>query len=720
MYDFHTRPLPSRVTYTIGLQTVKKSCFVGLPSGLMLLRKNMPCSLCNTYQSALFHSSEFCLKKRKTGEEKKHKNSIHFTPKAKHKDDVIKIWKNMTVAELAEVTHRDIDDVFEAMLYVENCSQLDSPESEIDDVGLTHNIARRLGYRCKIVAPPSADHHKEKPNKDAVRRPPPDPNQLVKRPPVVTIMGHVDHGKTTLLDSLRHTSVVKEEFGGITQHIGAFSVKLPGGESITFLDTPGHAAFSAMRARGAHVTDIVVLVVAADDGVMEQTVESIRFAREAEVPIIVAINKVDKPEVNIDRVKQELLAQGIQLEEMGGGVQSVCVSALKGTNLNLLIDTLLTEAELASIVGDPRGYVEGVVLESSLDSRRGKLSTALIQRGTLRKGAILVAGTAWAKVRGMFDEWGDHVLAAPPSTPVQVIGWRDLPAAGDEILEVESEKRAKEVIHWREEQLKAAKQEEDLKVIQEKLEEHLQVYKSELQQRRQEGRIRSRSKPRIKESNADESFPKLSFVLKGDVDGSVEAILDILETYHSHNVCRLDLIHYGVGHVTESDIELAKAFNATVYCFNVNISKQVQDFAQEKKIKVKEFKVIYQLIDEIKNSINAELPLVDKEDILGEANVLEEFLVTEGKKKIPIAGCRCVKGVLKKDAKYRVIRREEILHDGTLSSMRHLKNEVENIKKDVECGLKFDDVSIRFQQGDIIVCYEIHKVPQKTDWDPGF
>ncbi|XP_022255998.1 translation initiation factor IF-2, mitochondrial-like isoform X2 [Limulus polyphemus] len=666
MCDSYTWPVPSCRMFTIALQTVKQSHFVGISSGLILVRRNMPCFLCNIYQTAYFHSSDFCFKKRKTGEEKKHKNSIHFSPKAKRKDDVIKIWKNMTVAQLAEVTHRDIDDVFEAMIYVENCNQLDSPDSEIDDIGLTHNIARKLGYRCQIVAPPVADHHKEKPYKDAVRRPPPDPSQLVKRPPVVTIMGHIDHGKTTLLDSLRHTSVVKEEFGGITQHIGAFSVKLPSGESITFLDTPGHAAFFAMRARGAHVTDIVVLVVAADDGVMEQTVESIRFAREAEVPIIVAINKMDKPAADIDRVKQGLLAQGIQLEEMGGDVQSVCVSALQGTNLNLLTDALLTQAELANIVGDPKGHVEGVVLESSLDPGRGKLSTALIQRGTLRKGAVLVAGTAWAKVRGMFDEWGNHVLAAPPSTPVQVIGWRELPAAGDEILEVESEKRAREVIHWREEQLKAAKQQEDLIVIQKKLEEHLQVYKSELQQRRQEGRSRSHSKPRTKESMDDDPRPKMSFVLKGDVDGSVEAILDILETYHSHDACRLDLIHYGVGTVTESDVELAKAFNGIIYCFNVNISKQVQVLAQEKKIKVKEFKVIYQLIDDIKESINAQLPLVDKEDILGEANVLEEFLVTEGKKKIPIAGCRCVKGVLKKDAKYRVMRREEVIHEGIL------------------------------------------------------
>ncbi|GBM37939.1 Translation initiation factor IF-2, mitochondrial [Araneus ventricosus] len=309
---------------------------------------------------------------------------------------------------------------------------------KIHDTGALIAIAKRLGYRVDFIKNPNLEDAKTKKVKDLTRRPPPDVKDLVKRPPVVAIMGHVDHGKTTLLDALRHSSIVSQEFGGITQHIGAFTVILPQGQ-ITFLDTPGHAAFKAMRARGAQATDLVVLVVAADDSIMEQTLESIRFAREADVPIIVAINKIDKPTVNIDKVKNDLLTVGIQVEDLGGEVQAVPISALKKINLDVLTEAILTQAELIGVAGDPKGPVEGVVLEASQDTLKGKVSTALVQRGTLKKGCILVAGTAWGKVRTMYDEHGKQLTEVTPGMPVQVLGWKSFPSAGDIILQADSE-----------------------------------------------------------------------------------------------------------------------------------------------------------------------------------------------------------------------------------------------------------------------------------------
>ncbi|CAN8031726.1 unnamed protein product [Ixodes persulcatus] len=680
------------------------------------------CSLCG---SRAFSTSR-CLTAKKMQKP--------FIPsKTKPKSPVVKIWKNITITELASVVDRPLDDIYEAMLYVENTAQYDHDHSAIDDVETIFKIVRKLGYRAEVQPPPDREAPKRQ-FQDAVRRPPPEPSLLKPRPPVVTIMGHVDHGKTTLLDSLRNTNVVDQEFGGITQHIGAFTVTLPGNERITFLDTPGHAAFSAMRARGALATDIVVLVVAADDGVMEQTVESIRYAREADVPIIVAINKVDKPNTDIEHVKRGLMVHGIQMDDEGGDVQYVCISALKGTNLDKLTETILTQAELMEIRADPKGMVEGVVIESTTDKHRGKLSTALIQRGTLKKGAFLVAGKAWAKVRGMFDEWGKPLQVAPPGVPAQVIGWKELPSAGDDIIEVESEKRAREVVDWRQAQQRSAQDDAEWEAIQHKLQEHLEKYKAELEQRRALGQRRKRRRlsNREKEYTVDDT-PRLPIIVKGehqtlivlrrvagDVDGSVEAVLDILDTYHSHRSCRLDLMHYGVGAVTESDVELAQPFNAVVYAFHVPVLESARKLAEEGGVEIRDFKVIYHLVEDIRKELGKRLPLADAEEVHGEALVLQEFLVNEGRKKVPVAGCRCTKGALRKDALFKVCRNSETIHTGSLSSMRHLKNEVDSIKKDVECGLMLQDSGVRFQHGDVLVCFSIKQVPQETDWDPGF
>ncbi|XP_063221675.1 translation initiation factor IF-2, mitochondrial [Bacillus rossius redtenbacheri] len=669
----------------------------------------------------LLHVTAAACKRRKTAEERKAPKVIQYSPKPKVQAEVVHVWNNMTVQQLAEALHKNIDHVFEAMVFVDNSSDYSEPYSVIDNPQVIKEIVRKSGMKFRFTVPPELQKTEEVKNKDAVKRPPPDPSVLVKRPPVVTIMGHVDHGKTTLLDSLRHTSVVQSEFGGITQHIGAFSVKLDSGEEITFLDTPGHAAFSAMRARGASVTDLVVLVVAADDGVMEQTVESIRMAREARVPIVVAINKIDRPEADIERAKRMLVQHGIQVEDAGGDVQVVPISALHGTNLDLLMEAIVLQAELMNLRGDPRGPVEGVVIESKTDPYRGKLSTALVKRGTLRKGCVLVSGLAWAKVRAMFNERGQHLEQAPPSTPVEVLGWRELPSPGDELLEVESERRAHEVMRWRESQQQAMKMEAAREVVEKKAQEHMQVYKANLEKKRMMGRYKLRpTGPRKKEYEEDDSLPKVGVIVKGDVDGSVEAILDVLETYDCNADCELNLVHYGVGIVSETDVELAEAFNAIIYAFNTQIPDKIKSLAKRKGVTIKPHNVIYRLFEDVKKEINSRLPLKPVEDVLGEATVLQEFRITEGKKKVSVAGCRCTKGVLKKSARYRVLRAGEVIHEGTLASMRHLKNEVDSVKKDVECGLRFVDDSVGFEPGDVLQCYSVRHIEQETRWDPGF
>ncbi|XP_066977769.1 translation initiation factor IF-2, mitochondrial isoform X2 [Macrobrachium rosenbergii] len=673
------------------------------------------CSLCGHCHRALLHSSSSHYRK------KIDKKPVSVNPKGikRERAPTVSVWKNMTVQELADAVGRDLDTLFEIFLYVEDSEIYDSPRTPIDNVKVIQEAVKRAGFRCDFSSNPLRVE-KKKENKDAVKRPPPLESELVSRPPVVTIMGHVDHGKTTLLDALRHTSVVDTEFGGITQHIGAFAVKLDTGEQVTFLDTPGHAAFKAMRARGANVTDMVVLVVAADDGVMLQTKESIEHAQEARVPIIIAINKIDKPEADIERCRQMLLDCGLQLEEQGGEVQAVPVSALKGQNLDLLIEAIATEAELLNLRADSKGLVEASVVEARTDPGRGKVVTCIIQRGTLRKGAVLVAGTAWGKVRNMFSDSGKPLKDAPPATPVQIIGWRDLPAAGDLIIEVESERRANEVIDWRKQQLSLQKQKEAEIIIQERLNEHLKVYRKQLEERRMQGRrYGKRREPRQKESREEDTGPRVSVVLKGDVDGSVEAILDVIDTYHSTD-CQLYVLSYGVGMVTPSDVTMAATFKGTIYAFNVDVPKEIRKLAATEGVTIKSSNIIYRLIEDLQEEISNNLPLKDVEEILGEANVLAEFIVTEGKKKIPVAGCRCIKGTLKRDASYRVMRREEVIHEGELQSMRHLKSEVKSIPKEKECGLMFQDEEVRFELGDTILCYTVNKVKQVTDWDPGF
>ncbi|NXS61813.1 IF2M factor, partial [Brachypteracias leptosomus] len=636
----------------------------------------------------------------------------------------VEIRQKMTVEELAQAMGKDIDHIYEALLYTD--IDLDSlePDSVLreDHIKL---IVKKSGMKYKSA---KLREEKERENRDAVKRPPADPALLTPRPPVVTILGHVDHGKTTLLDSLRKTQVASMEAGGITQHIGAFLVQLPSGEKITFLDTPGHAAFSAMRARGTHVTDIVILVVAAEDGVMQQTIESIQHAKNAGVPLILAINKCDKPEADPERVKKELLAHDVVCEEFGGDVQAVNISALKGENLMVLAEATVALAEVLELKADSTGLVEGTVIESRKDKGKGPVTTAIVQRGTLRRGCVLVAGKTWAKVRFLLDENGKAVDGASPGIPVEIMGWKEVPSAGDEILEVESEQRAHEVVAWRTYVEQQEKMKKDVEVIEAQQKEHRVEYEKKQQKLahlswRQRKAVLYKANKHLMFSKPKERTEMdknvLSVIVKGDVDGSVEAILNILDSYDANEECKLDVIHFGMGDISETDVTLAEAFNGVVFGFSVKANESIKQLAAKKGIKIKLHNIIYKLIEDLKDELNSRLPPALVENTIGEASVLDTFTVTVGKNKIPVAGCRVQKGLLDKKLKFKLIRNGDAIWKGSLSSLKHHKDDVPVIKTGMDCGLSLDKY-IEFKIGDQIVCYEEKEVQQTTSWDPGF
>ncbi|MEQ2280397.1 Translation initiation factor IF-2, mitochondrial, partial [Ameca splendens] len=487
-------------------------------------------------------------------------------PNPKMDKQEVEIRQGMTAEALAAAMNKDFDHVLEALL---NTSlDLDSlnPDSVLEEKWIKE-VVTRSGMKFRWA---KLSESRERPNRDVQRsRPLADPSLLVSRPPVVTIMGHVDHGKTTLLDSLRKSQIVSTEAGGITQHIGAFLVQLPTGERITFLDTPGHAAFSSMRARGANATDIVILVVAADDGVMNQTIESIQHARKAKVPIIVAVNKCDKPQADPQRVKQELLAHDVVCEEFGGDVQAIHISALKDDNLLALAEATVALAEVLELKADPNGPVEALIIESRTDKGKGPVTTAIVQRGTLKRGCILVAGRCWAKVRFLFDENERAVTEAGPSVAVQVVGWKELPSAGETILEVESEQRAREVVEWRSHEEEQQKLLEDRSAIELKQKLHLEEYRREREglshlswrQRKaalyRANKTRFSMRPSERVENEELSLP---LIIKGDVDGSVETLLNILDGYDSQEQCHLEVVHFGIGEISENDVNMAEMF----------------------------------------------------------------------------------------------------------------------------------------------------------------
>ena len=503
------------------------------------------------------------------------------------------------------------------------------------------------------------------------------PETLKPRPPVVTIMGHVDHGKTSLLDAIRQTNVVAGEAGGITQHIGAYQVKTQAGETITFIDTPGHEAFTAMRARGAKVTDIVVLVVAADDGVMPQTVEAINHARAANVPIIVAINKIDKPDADPNRVRTELLQHEVVVESMSGDVLEVEVSATKRINLDKLLEAISLQAELLELKANPDRSAEGFVIEAKLERGRGPVGTLLVQRGTLHVGDIVVAGTAWGRVRAMINDKGENVKEAGPSVPVEVLGFDSAPEAGDQFAVVESEARAREITEYR-----IRKRRETLGSV-------------------GTARTLEQMMQQLKEAGKKE-FP---LVIKGDVQGSVEAIVGSLKKISTEEV-EARVIHAGVGGVTESDVALAQTAGAVIIGFNVRANAQARAAAEREGVEIRYYNIIYDLVDDVKAAMSGLLAPTVREVFLGNAEVLEVFNISKVGK---VAGCRVTEGKVERGAKVRVIRDNVVVHEGTLASLKRFKDEVKEVPAGQECGMAFANYQ-DIRVGDVIECYNVETI----------
>ncbi|WP_346907044.1 translation initiation factor IF-2 [uncultured Roseibium sp.] len=501
---------------------------------------------------------------------------------------------------------------------------------------------------------------------------------LMPRPPVVTIMGHVDHGKTSLLDAIRNSKVVTGEAGGITQHIGAYQVEQDGNK-ITFIDTPGHAAFSQMRARGAKSTDIVILVVAADDGVMPQTKEAIAHAKAADAPIIVAINKIDKVGADPNRVRTELLQDEIVVESMGGDVIDVEVSALKGTNLDKLLEMILLQSEVLELKANPDRKAEGIVVEAQLDRGRGPVATVLVQKGTLRPGDILVAGAEWGRVRAMLDEAGNQVAEAGPSKPVEVLGFQGTPEAGDMVAVVENEARAREIVDYRQRQIR-----EKASVLASGARGSLEQMMNRLQE------------------TGKKEFP---LVLKGDVQGSVEAISHALNELGTDEVAARILLA-GVGGITESDVTLATASKAPIIGFNVRANKQAREAAAREGIEIRYYNIIYDLVDDIKAAMSGLLSPERRETFLGNAEIKEIFHISKVGK---VAGCLVTEGVVERGANVRLIRDDVVIHEGQLGTLKRFKDEVKSVESGQECGMNFVNYQ-DMRPGDIIECFRVEEI----------
>jgi translation initiation factor IF-2 len=503
------------------------------------------------------------------------------------------------------------------------------------------------------------------------------PEALTPRPPVVTIMGHVDHGKTSLLDALRGTDVASGEAGGITQHIGAYQVHLKGGQRITFIDTPGHQAFTAMRARGANVTDIVVLVVAADDGIKEQTVEAIRHAKAAKVPILVAINKMDKPDANPDRVRQELLQHEMVVEGMGGDVLDVEVSALKKTGLDRLEEAILLQAEILDLKANPNRPASGAVIEAKLERGRGPVATVLIQAGTLKVGDIFVSGGEWGRVRALLDDRGNPVSEGGPAMPVEVLGLNGVPLAGDDFIVAESEARARDIGDYR-------------------------------QRRRREQQAAGAGRGTLEQMFADAASggkKELPVLVKSDVQGSLEAITASLEKLGTDEVAAR-ILHAAVGGINESDVILAKASNAAIIGFNVRANPQARDLARRDGVEIRYYSIIYNVIDDMKLAMGGLLSPTTRERFLGNAAIREVFNITKAGK---VAGCMVTEGVVRRGAKVRLLRDNIVIHEGTLKTLKRFKDEVREVREGFECGMAFENYE-NIQVGDVIECFDTEEV----------
>ena len=574
--------------------------------------------------------------------------------------------ETITIQELSQrMSERAVD----VIKFLMKEGQMMKP-GDVIDADLAELIASEFGHTVKRVS--------ESDIEQGIFNVVDEDGELVSRPPVVTIMGHVDHGKTSLLDAIRHANVVAGEAGGITQHIGAYQVE-QNGQKITFIDTPGHAAFTAMRARGAQATDIAILVVAADDSVMPQTIESINHAKAAGVPIIVAINKIDKHEANPQKVRTELLQHEVFVESMGGEVLDVEVSAKNRTNLDKLLEAILLQSEILDLKANPNRTAEGTVIEAQLDRGRGSVATVLVQKGTLRPGQIVVAGDQWGRVRALINDKGEHVKEATPATPVEVLGLSGTPAAGDKFAVVESESRAREISEYR---------------------QRLARDKAAARQSGQRGSL-EQMMTQLQTIGVKE-FP---LVIKGDVQGSIEAIAGALDKLGTDEV-RARIVHSGAGGITESDVSLAEASNAAIIGFNVRANAQARQFAEREGIEIRYYNIIYDLVDDVKAAMSGLLSPERRETFLGNAEILEVFNITKVGK---VAGCRVTEGKVERGVGVRLVRDNVVIHEGKLKTLKRFKDEVAEVNVGQECGMAFENYE-DIRVGDTIECFRVEHI----------
>lgn len=604
---------------------------------------------------------------RRRFKKKAPKPQVQQAPQEKIIKEVI-IPEIITVQDLANRMAEKSSDVIKKLMALGVMATI----NQAIDADTAQIVVEEMGHKFKRVAESDVE--------EGLTGPKDTEADLLPRAPVVTVMGHVDHGKTSLLDALRETNVAAREAGGITQHIGAYQITLNDNQKITFIDTPGHEAFSEMRARGAKVTDIVVLVVAANDGIKPQTVEAIRHAQAANVPIVVAINKIDLPGADPMKVKTELLQHGIAVEEMGGECLCAEVSAKKRINIDKLVEAILLQAEILDLKANPNRIAEGVVIEAKMEKGRGNVATVLVQNGTLKVGEVCIAGKEWGHVRAMFNEHGKKVFEAAPATPVEVLGLQGTPSAGDDFIIVKDENQAREVTSYR------IRKEREAKLV--------KSAKSAMEQ----------MLDKIKSGESKQ----LAVIIKADVQGSIEAIEGTI-TKLSNEEVSVHVLHSAVGPISESDITLAKASDAFIIGFNVRAIPQARDMARRDGIDIRYYSIIYDVADDVKKGLEGLLSPELREKFLGYAEIRNVFNITGVGK---VGGCMITEGMVKRGAKVRLLRDNVVIHDGSLAQLKRFKEDVKEVKEGYECGMSFENYN-DIQVGDFIECYEIEAIAAK-------
>lgn len=607
------------------------------------------------------------IKEQKKVKDKNKKEEPAVTPSTAPRKKSIKIEEGTTVKEFAELIGQKVPDVIKKFMELGYMPTINQPV----DIDAAQLVAESFGIKVEFSQTQELDIIEELED---------SPELLQPRPPIVTVMGHVDHGKTSLLDAIRKTKVTEQEAGGITQHIGAYKVTLQG-KDITFLDTPGHEAFTALRARGAKVTDIVVLVVAADDGVMPQTIEAINHAKAANVPIVVAVNKIDKPEANPQRVRTQLSDYGVIPEEWGGQNIFVDISAKKRIGIENLLEMIALQAEIMELKANPNKPARGTIIESRLDKGRGPVATVIVQNGTLKIGDAFVAGVTYGKVRAIIDDTGKRINEAPPSTPVEVVGFEEVPQAGDSFTVVEDERIARQIANTRAQKKRLAEMQKAQRLTLQDLYE------------------------KIKEGEVKE----LNLVIKGDVQGSVEALKKAVEDI-THPEIKVKVIHTGVGGITESDVNLAATANAIIIGFNVRPETKAQDLAEQLGVDIKLYSIIYEVIDDVKKALQGMLEPEVKERVIGRAEVRAVFKIS---KIGTVAGCYVLNGTISRASDgVRVIRDNIVVYEGKISSLKRFKEDVREVQAGYECGVTIENFN-DIKEGDILENYVLEKVPVK-------